>query len=99
MERSVTALFLFDRTGRQIQSFVGKTDMKQLATALNKALVSLSLTELDMQFLGGTKPAVRPLLTANSGARSRTGSPIVLKKRSPLLSSDSAPFCSSIMPD
>jgi thiol-disulfide isomerase/thioredoxin len=37
---ALPALFLFDRTGRQIQSFVGETDMKLLEKTIDKAISS-----------------------------------------------------------
>lgn len=33
---ALPALFLFDRSGKQVQSFIGETDMKQLEAALDK---------------------------------------------------------------
>jgi thiol-disulfide isomerase/thioredoxin len=35
---ALPALFLFDRSGRQAQSFIGETDLKQLETSIKKAL-------------------------------------------------------------
>lgn len=35
---ALPALFLFDRTGQKIQSFIGETDMKQLEAVLNGLL-------------------------------------------------------------
>lgn len=35
---ALPALFLFDRTGQQVKSFIGETDMAQLEAALKKAL-------------------------------------------------------------
>ena len=37
---ALPALFLFDRTGAKIQSFIGETDIKELERTINKALVS-----------------------------------------------------------
>ena len=36
---ALPALFVFDRTGQQAQSFIGETDMKQLDASLKKLLV------------------------------------------------------------
>ena len=35
---ALPALFLFDRSGRQVKSFIGETDMAQLEASLKKAL-------------------------------------------------------------
>ena len=35
---ALPALFLFDRNGRQVQSFIGETDIKQLASSIDKLL-------------------------------------------------------------
>ena len=37
---ALPALFLFDRAGRQIRSFIGETDLKQLEASLKKALAA-----------------------------------------------------------
>jgi thiol-disulfide isomerase/thioredoxin len=37
---ALPALFLFDRSGRQVKSFIGETDMTQLEAALKKLLGS-----------------------------------------------------------
>jgi thiol-disulfide isomerase/thioredoxin len=37
---ALPALFLFDRTGTKIQSFIGETDIKLLEKTINKALAS-----------------------------------------------------------
>jgi len=35
---ALPALFLFDRQGKQVESFIGETDMRQLETAIEKRL-------------------------------------------------------------
>jgi thiol-disulfide isomerase/thioredoxin len=35
---ALPALFLFDRQGKQVQSFIGETDMRQFETAIEKRL-------------------------------------------------------------
>jgi thiol-disulfide isomerase/thioredoxin len=37
---ALPALFLFDRAGRQAQSFIGETDLRQLEASVKKALAS-----------------------------------------------------------
>jgi thiol-disulfide isomerase/thioredoxin len=37
---ALPALFVFDRTGRQVRSFIGETDLKQLAAYIDTLLIS-----------------------------------------------------------
>lgn len=37
---ALPALFLFDRRGRQAQSFIGETDLRQLETTINRVLAA-----------------------------------------------------------